>query len=153
MNSPGESVLVSGAGVSGLTTAICLAEAGQRVRVWTAEPPHQTTSAVAGAVGPRSRSRWPRRWPGQRFHWGVHSARRRSGHWCTARPAVVVGALPADGELPPQAQMIRARPCTDEELPPGFEWVSFPDAAHGHAALPSTTWSGGSSQPAVSRAA
>src|SRR5262249_49485528 len=42
--------LVIGAGVSGLTTAICLAEAGLRVRIWTAEPPLETTSVAAGAM-------------------------------------------------------------------------------------------------------
>lgn len=43
-------VLVVGGGVSGLTTAVCLAEAGARVEVRTAETPRETTSAVAGAV-------------------------------------------------------------------------------------------------------
>ena len=43
-------VLVVGAGVSGLTTAVCLAEAGQRVGIRTAAPPAETTSAVAGAL-------------------------------------------------------------------------------------------------------
>ena len=42
-------VLVIGAGVSGLTTAICLAESGRRVRVMAKDPPAATTSAVAGA--------------------------------------------------------------------------------------------------------
>jgi D-amino-acid oxidase len=42
-------VLVIGAGVSGLTSAICLAEAGYRVRILTAERPQRTTSAKAGA--------------------------------------------------------------------------------------------------------
>jgi D-amino-acid oxidase len=42
--------LVIGAGVSGLTTAICLAEAGLRVQIWTAEPPLETTSVAAGAM-------------------------------------------------------------------------------------------------------
>jgi D-amino-acid oxidase len=41
---------VLGAGVSGLTSAICLAEAGWPVRVWAAAQPQQTTSVVAGAV-------------------------------------------------------------------------------------------------------
>jgi D-amino-acid oxidase len=45
-----DDVLVLGAGVVGLTTAICLAEAGTRVRVWAAEPPQRTTSVVAGAL-------------------------------------------------------------------------------------------------------
>jgi len=43
-------VLVVGAGVSGLTTGICLAEAGLEVTIRTAVPPEQTTSAAAGAV-------------------------------------------------------------------------------------------------------
>jgi D-amino-acid oxidase len=43
-------VLVIGAGVAGLTTAVCLAEAGARVRVVAKERPEHTTSAAAGAV-------------------------------------------------------------------------------------------------------
>jgi D-amino-acid oxidase len=42
--------LVIGAGVSGLTTAICLAGAGVRTRIWTARMPQATTSAAAGAM-------------------------------------------------------------------------------------------------------
>lgn len=42
--------LVIGAGVSGLTTALCLAEAGHLVRIRTAAPPQDTTSRVAGAM-------------------------------------------------------------------------------------------------------
>ncbi|MFF3854240.1 FAD-dependent oxidoreductase [Micromonospora sp. NPDC002575] len=42
--------LVIGAGVSGLTTAACLAEAGRRVKIWAAEPPERTTSYAAGAM-------------------------------------------------------------------------------------------------------
>lgn len=42
--------LVIGAGVSGLTTAVRLAEAGLPVRVWTADPPEATTSMAAGAM-------------------------------------------------------------------------------------------------------
>ncbi|HEU4542239.1 MAG TPA: FAD-dependent oxidoreductase [Jiangellaceae bacterium] len=45
--------VVVGAGVIGLTTAVCLAEAGLRVTVVTADPPERTTSMAAGAiVGP-----------------------------------------------------------------------------------------------------
>jgi D-amino-acid oxidase len=43
-------VLVVGAGVIGLTTAICVAEAGVTVTVAAAEPPRQTTSVAAGAL-------------------------------------------------------------------------------------------------------
>jgi len=41
---------VIGAGVSGLTTGICLAESGLSVTIRTAVPPEQTTSVAAGAV-------------------------------------------------------------------------------------------------------
>ncbi|MFJ9575960.1 NAD(P)/FAD-dependent oxidoreductase [Streptomyces sp. NPDC101191] len=43
-------VVVVGAGVVGLTTAVRLAERGLRVRVWTRDPVAETTSAVAGAL-------------------------------------------------------------------------------------------------------
>ncbi|HZX08045.1 FAD-dependent oxidoreductase [Kribbella sp.] len=43
-------VVVVGAGVIGLTTAVRLAEAGNQVDVVAAEPPRATTSAVAGAL-------------------------------------------------------------------------------------------------------
>ncbi|MET7858022.1 FAD-dependent oxidoreductase [Streptomyces sp. NPDC005318] len=47
----GESdVIVVGGGVSGLTTALVLAERGHRVRVWSREAAASTTSAVAGAL-------------------------------------------------------------------------------------------------------
>lgn len=39
-----------GAGVSGLTTALCIARAGRAVRIVSDRPPLKTTSAVAGAV-------------------------------------------------------------------------------------------------------
>src|SRR5262245_12683929 len=42
-------VLIVGAGVSGLTTAIVLATAGFSVRIVADRPPLQTTSAAAGA--------------------------------------------------------------------------------------------------------
>jgi len=46
-------IVVVGAGVIGLSTAVCLAERGQRVEVRARLAPTQTTSAVASAmVGP-----------------------------------------------------------------------------------------------------
>jgi D-amino-acid oxidase len=45
-----DEILVIGAGVIGLTTAVCIAEAGLPVRVRTATPPQQSTSRVAGAM-------------------------------------------------------------------------------------------------------
>src|SRR3984957_9851316 len=43
-------IVVVGAGVVGLSTAICLAEAGLSTRVVAAEPPSRVTSAAAGAI-------------------------------------------------------------------------------------------------------
>ena len=42
--------VVIGAGVTGLTSALRLIDDGWRVRVWAAEPPERTTSAVAAAI-------------------------------------------------------------------------------------------------------
>lgn len=43
-------ILVIGCGVSGLTTGLCLLEAGHNVAIWARDLPPQTTSNVAAAV-------------------------------------------------------------------------------------------------------
>ncbi len=43
-------ILVIGCGVSGLTTALCLLQAGHTVRIWARDLPPHTTSNVAAAV-------------------------------------------------------------------------------------------------------
>ncbi|MAQ93851.1 MAG: amino acid oxidase [Rhodothermaceae bacterium] len=43
-------LLVIGAGVSGLSTALRLLEAGHAVEIWTRDPPVETVSAVAAAI-------------------------------------------------------------------------------------------------------
>ncbi|WP_369374802.1 FAD-dependent oxidoreductase [Streptomyces sp. cg36] len=45
-----DQIIVLGAGVIGLTTAVVLAESGRQVRVWSRDPAGETTSAVAGAL-------------------------------------------------------------------------------------------------------
>src|SRR5690349_17020015 len=116
------SVIVVGAGVSGLTSAICLAEAGWTVRVVAAEPPERTTSMVAGAMWGPSFQRpldktlaWTRRSLAEFTELaGV------AGSGVRMAPALTVGELLA-GELPPQARLIpQLRPCAPEELPAGF---------------------------------
>jgi D-amino-acid oxidase len=67
--------VVVGAGVTGLTTAISLAEAGLRTRVMTAKPPGETTSAAAGAIwGPVRCGPAARCYPWARTGLGVLSA-------------------------------------------------------------------------------
>jgi D-amino-acid oxidase len=122
-------VLVAGAGVSGLTTAICLAEAGASVVVRTAAPPAETTSSVAGAI------------------WGPHLVEEsaRVARWgrqtlavlreLAADPATGVriatgvegtrGTLPGGTPAAPPALLdwqreVGAVPCPADGLPRGF---------------------------------
>lgn len=117
-------VVVIGAGVSGLTSAVCLAEAGWPVRIWTAALPQQTTSAVAGAV-------WVPPRPGERAEqtlaWSAHSL--RVFRELAADPATGVQMAPAltAGELTPMDTMSTAaelipelRPADPAEVPDGF---------------------------------
>ena len=68
-----------GAGVAGLTTAVCLAESGRAVTVQARQSPQQTTSAVAGAI------------------WGRHLVEdtSRVTRWC-AETLEVLTALATD---------------------------------------------------------
>ncbi len=116
-------VLVVGAGVSGLTTAICLAEQGLRVVIRADRMPQQTTSAVAGAI------------------WGPHlvEASERTSQWAAqtltvfrelaAQPGtgvrIAAGAeaarqIPATGIPAELAGLGGFRACQAGELPPGF---------------------------------
>src|SRR6266536_1358524 len=133
-------VVVIGAGVVGLTTGICLAEAGLRVLIRTAAWPADTTSAVAGAlIGPTFTAPghpaggqvadWERTGvaeftglatdPGT----GVHVGRGL----LAARPAAVADGTPPLDEVP-QAEL-----CRTEELPDGFAfgfWATLPLVAN-----------------------
>jgi D-amino-acid oxidase len=114
-------VLVIGAGVVGLTTAITLAESGLRVRVHTAESPDDTTSAAAGAMW------WPYRVEPQdrTMDWALQSFDVLAD--LAAAPGTT-GVRMTDGieagrkrYRPPEwAAGTGARPCTSEELPAGF---------------------------------
>jgi D-amino-acid oxidase len=127
-----DDVLVIGAGVIGLTTAISLAEAGARVRVVTAAPPAATTSAVAGAMWGRGPSVSEpavkiEAWSAVTFTelvaqaedtatTGVRLARGREA----TRQATALPALP-------QARSVT--PCPPEDLPAGFHagnWITVP---------------------------
>ncbi|MFD9910227.1 FAD-dependent oxidoreductase [Streptomyces sp. NPDC059063] len=73
-------VIVVGGGVAGLTTAVVLAERGDRVRLWTRAPAERTTSAVAGGLW------WPYRVEPESL----------AGDWSLTSLAVY-GELAADG--------------------------------------------------------
>jgi D-amino-acid oxidase len=130
--------VVVGAGVSGLTTAVCLAEAGWAVRVWAAAMPEATTSVVAGAVWSPVFSE-----PlAKTLAWtesSLHTFRELSKDPSTGvrlASALIVGALanggelPAAGELPPQAKLVPdLRPADPAQIPDGFR-IGF------HATMP-----------------
>ena len=110
-----------GAGVAGLTTAVCLAEAGLAVSVQAGQPPQQTTSAVAGAI------------------WGPHLVEDsdRVTRWCAETLGVLteLAGDPGSGvRLASGTEAARAAhprpdwltplrdlgPCDPASLPPGF---------------------------------
>ncbi len=120
-----QQVVVVGAGVSGLTSALCLAEAGWAVRVWAAALPQWTTSVVAGAV-------WAPPRPAERatetLAWTAHSLqvfRELANDPTTGvrmAPAMVVGELTAADSMASAASLIpdlrRADPA---DVPAGFK--------------------------------
>jgi D-amino-acid oxidase len=116
-------VVVVGAGVSGLTTAICLAEAGHHVRVWAADPPRRTTSMVAGALwGPSFQEPVAKTlaWTQQSLRDFVVLA-QDPGSGVRMAAALTVGDLPGLDDLPPQARLIPdLRQAEPSEVPEGF---------------------------------
>lgn len=114
--------VVIGAGVNGLTTAICLAEAGWAVQVWAAAPPLDTTSAVAGALwGPSFQQPMARTmaWTNRSLTDFMELAKDPATGVRMAQ-SLTVSTMPAT-EVPPQARTIpNLRPCADTDLPDGF---------------------------------
>src|SRR5437773_8461056 len=123
MRSSDPDVLVIGAGVSGLTTAVCLAEAGARVAVQAELPPGWTTSAVAGAiwgahlVGLDDRvSRWGLVTLGRLYELAEPDQpgtgiRLLSGRQVTGRDAIAEDTVAALADV---------RPCGPRDLPGGY---------------------------------
>lgn len=114
-------VLVVGAGVCGLTTAICLAEAGLSVTVRAARLPLETTSVAAGAIwGPHLVGEG-----GPVARWGsvtlavLHDLAGQPGTGVRMRRGIEAWRRPAE---PPgwSAQLTGFRLCAAAELPDGF---------------------------------
>lgn len=122
MASGAQQIVVVGAGVSGLTSAICLAEAGWPVRVWAAAMPQQTTSMVAGAVWAPPR---PAERAAKTLGWTEHSLRvfrdlaNDPSTGVRMAPALIVGqvteAMSSAAELIPDL-----RPADPADIPAGF---------------------------------
>jgi len=119
-----QQIVVLGAGVSGLTSAICLAEAGRPVRVWAATMPRETTSAVAGAVWlpPRPAER-----AAETLRWTEHSLQvftdlaRDPDSGVQLAPVLAVGELTATEAMSSAAALIPdLRPADPADLPEGF---------------------------------
>jgi D-amino-acid oxidase len=120
-----QQIVVVGAGVSGLTSAIGLAEAGWPVRVWAAAMPQQTTSMVAGAV-------WAPPRPAERatttLSWTEYSLqifRELANDPATGvrmAPALAVGELTGAAAMSSAAKLIPdLRPADPADIPEGFE--------------------------------
>jgi D-amino-acid oxidase len=125
----GQQVVVLGAGVSGLTSAVYLAEAGWPVRIWATEMPKQTTSVVAGAV-------WAPPRPGERasqtLAWTAHSLRvfrelaEDSATGVQMAPALIVGDLTRSDAMSSAAELVPGlRPADPADIP-----TSFPAGFH-----------------------
>jgi D-amino-acid oxidase len=124
MNRRSSDAIVVGGGVSGLTTAVCLAEAGYSVRVWTADLAADTTSYAAGAIyspflidDDRAMG-----WAEETFDEfeALTSGDRLRDE---TGVAMVFGREVCRGyaEAPLWATRVRDyRPCDSDELPPGF---------------------------------
>ena len=114
-------VLVIGAGVSGLTTAICLAEAGLGVTIRTAALPGQTTSVAAGAVWGLTRVGPPDRI----VDWGRAGLEALTKLAAEPGTGVRMAAGKEISRAPLEAHdwtelVTGLRPCEESELPDGF---------------------------------
>ncbi|EUA16245.1 FAD dependent oxidoreductase family protein [Mycobacterium xenopi 4042] len=105
-----------------MTTAICLAEAGARVQVWAAEPPHRPRPSSRARCGPAFQEP-----ASQTLAWMAQSLRdfqelaKVPDTGVRLAPVLAVGELANVDELPPQAYLVPdLRRCASAQLPPGF---------------------------------
>jgi D-amino-acid oxidase len=113
--------VVVGAGVIGLTSAVCLAEAGLMVECWTAERPQQTTSSVAGALWANSPLAEPGDRPTAWTHTSLGEFRELAGSG-ESGVRIARGVLASrESADPPPPQMFPGMPVRAREpAPPGY---------------------------------
>lgn len=115
--------VVVGSGISGLTTAISLLEAGHEVRMVAAEGAMSTTSAVAAAVWfPTHVAPWERV-----SGWGAHTFDVLAEQAAAHVPGVVIRESLSLYREPPgepawTAAVGKVRPAGTHELPPGYPY-------------------------------
>jgi D-amino-acid oxidase len=136
----GPDVLVVGAGISGLTTAVCLAENGRSVEIRADRLPQDTTSAVAGAIwGPHlvetgeRAGRWRRTTLAVLRELATGPASRATGVRVATGIQVFRGPPPGSPGPPDWLTELGGyRACGLAELPPGFEsgWRYAAPVAH-----------------------
>src|SRR5262245_24278516 len=119
---PQDAVLVVGAGVIGLTTAVRLAAAGRAVRILARERTPHTTSDVAGAVWFPCLGGDPERplvWGQRGLEVSAEPAREpRNGVAWQEGVQLFTGPTPADPWWRPALDTFRRAQA--EDLPPGF---------------------------------
>ena len=122
MTDPELDVLVVGAGVSGLTTAVCLAEAGLNVVIRADRLPQQTTSSVAGAIwGPHLVERSDRATRWSRETLAVLTALARDPATGVRLASGVEATRTAADGFPHWAHVLgNLSPCRPADLPDGF---------------------------------
>jgi D-amino-acid oxidase len=113
-------VAVVGAGVSGLTTAVCLAEAGLRVHLLADRPRSDTTSYAAGAIWEVFLAGHP-----QTVAWSQHSRQVLTGIASVPDSGVrlVDGLVSSRSDVQPPSWVTTTtgfRLCETRDLPDGF---------------------------------
>lgn len=123
MTAHDKQAVVVGGGISGLTTAICLVDAGWSVRVWAADPPPQTTSMAAGGVwGPVFQAPMAKTvaWAHESLY-EFHHLANNPDTGVRMAPALTVGELPGRAVDSPQAQLVPDLADADPaDVPGGF---------------------------------